>query len=57
MMPLGLFGLDGFEFALNKPSRLTDEEYGVMKSHSQRGYDVLKNIDIAPKRTAKWKTV
>ena len=33
---------------LNKPGRLTDEEYAVMKSHSQRGYDVLKNIDIAP---------
>lgn len=33
---------------LNKPGRLTDEEYDVMKSHSQRGYDVLKNIDIAP---------
>lgn len=33
---------------LNKPGRLTDEEYAVMKSHSQRGQDVLKNIDIAP---------
>ena len=33
---------------LNKPGRLTDEEYGVMKSHSQRGFDVLKDIDIAP---------
>jgi energy-coupling factor transport system substrate-specific component len=33
---------------LNKPGRLTDEEYTVMKSHSARGYDVLKNIDIAP---------
>ena len=33
---------------LNKPGRLTDEEYAVMKSHSQRGYDVLKNINIAP---------
>ena len=33
---------------LNKPGRLTDEEYDLMKSHSQRGYDVLKNIDIAP---------
>ncbi len=33
---------------LNKPGRLTDEEYTVMKSHSERGYDVLKNIDIAP---------
>ena len=33
---------------LNKPGRLTDEDYAVMKSHSQRGQDVLKNIDIAP---------
>ena len=33
---------------LNKPGRLTDEEYAVMKSHSQRGYDVLKEIDLAP---------
>ncbi|MBE6998086.1 MAG: HD domain-containing protein, partial [Ruminococcaceae bacterium] len=33
---------------LNKPGRLTDEEYAVMKSHSQRGFDVLKDIDIAP---------
>ena len=33
---------------LNKPGRLTDEEYAIMKSHSKRGQDVLKNIDIAP---------
>ena len=33
---------------LNKPGRLTDEEYSVMKSHSLRGYEVLKDIDIAP---------
>ncbi len=33
---------------LNKPGRLTDEEYEIMKSHSQRGYDVLKHIDIDP---------
>ena len=33
---------------LNKPERLTDEEYAVMKSHSQRGYDILKEITIAP---------
>ena len=33
---------------LNKPERLTDEEYAVMKSHAQRGYDILKDIKIAP---------
>ena len=33
---------------LNKPGRLTDEEYAVMKSHSQRGYDVLKDINLSP---------
>ena len=33
---------------LNKPGRLTDEEFAVMKSHSQRGYDILKEIKIAP---------
>lgn len=33
---------------LNKPGRLTDDEFAVMKSHSQRGYDILKAISIAP---------
>ncbi|MBQ9492794.1 MAG: HD domain-containing protein [Oscillibacter sp.] len=33
---------------LNKPGRLTDEEFSVMRSHSQRGYDILKEITIAP---------
>ncbi|MBR3570532.1 MAG: HD domain-containing protein [Oscillibacter sp.] len=33
---------------LNKPGRLTDEEFAVMRSHSQRGYDILKEIAIAP---------
>ena len=33
---------------LNKPGRLDDEEFKVMKSHSQNGYDVLKDITIAP---------
>jgi len=33
---------------LNKPGRLNDEEYAVMKSHSARGYEILKDIDIAP---------
>ena len=33
---------------LNKPSRLTNEEYEEMKSHAQRGYDVLKDMDFFP---------
>lgn len=31
---------------LNKPSRLTDEEYDIIKKHSAAGADILKNIDI-----------
>ena len=34
---------------LGKPSGLTDEEYGILKQHTQRGYDILKEITIAPK--------
>ncbi|MBQ9485957.1 MAG: HD domain-containing protein [Clostridia bacterium] len=33
---------------LNKPGRLDDAEFKIMKSHSSRGYEILKNIDIAP---------
>ena len=33
---------------LNKPSKLTDEEFEIMRSHSQRGYDILKEVHIAP---------
>ena len=33
---------------LNKPGKLTDEEFAVMKSHAQRGFDILKEISIAP---------
>lgn len=33
---------------LNKPGKLSDEEYAIMKSHAQRGYDILKDITIAP---------
>ena len=33
---------------LNKPGKLTEEEYGLIKSHTSRGYDVLKNISIMP---------
>jgi len=33
---------------LNKPGRLTDEEFKEIKSHSGKGYNVLKNISIMP---------
>ncbi len=33
---------------LNKPERLTDEEFEIMKSHSARGYEILSKIDVAP---------
>jgi len=33
---------------LNKPGRLTDEEFKEIKSHSGKGYMVLKDISIMP---------
>ena len=33
---------------LNKPEGLNDEEYAIMKSHASKGYEVLKEITIAP---------
>lgn len=33
---------------LNKPDKLTDEEYEVMKNHSQRGYEILQDVTIDP---------
>ncbi len=31
---------------LNKPTKLSEMEYGLIKDHSQVGYDVLKSIDF-----------
>lgn len=31
---------------IKKPSKLTEEEFDIMKSHAQRSYDCLKNQDI-----------
>ncbi len=31
---------------LNKPARLTAEEFSVMKTHSMKGYDILKKLDL-----------
>ena len=33
------------EIILNKPEGLDEEEYGLIKSHSQKGYDILKPIE------------
>ena len=33
---------------LNKPGKLTDEEFNVIKSHSSLGYNALKDISIMP---------
>ena len=33
---------------LNKPGRLDDEEYKIMKTHPECGYQILKNITIEP---------
>lgn len=33
---------------LNKPGKLTEGEYAVIKSHTSQGYDALKDISIMP---------
>ena len=33
---------------LNKPGKLTEDEYDLIKSHTSRGFDVLKNISLMP---------
>ena len=33
---------------LNKPGKLTDEEFEIIKSHTVQGYGVLKDISIMP---------
>ena len=31
---------------LQKPGKLTDEEFAIMRSHSARGYEILKDVQI-----------
>ena len=31
---------------LSKPSKLTDIEFSLIKTHSQSGYDILRTIDF-----------
>ena len=33
---------------LNKPGRLTDDEFVIMKQHASNGYDILKEVEIMP---------
>ena len=33
---------------LNKPGKLTDEEFEIIKSHAKQGYEALKGISIMP---------
>lgn len=33
---------------LNKPGKLTDEEFDIIKSHTVRGHDVLNSISLMP---------
>ena len=39
---VGKIGID--DAILKKPSKLTDEEYEIMKRHPQEGYKIMKNI-------------
>ena len=43
MHDVGKIGIP--EIILNKPEGLNDEEYGLVKSHSQKGFDILKPIE------------
>ena len=33
---------------INKPSKLTDEEFALIKSHPVKGYEILKDISVMP---------
>lgn len=46
MHDIGKIGIP--DSVLNKPGRLTDEEFELIKSHTTRGYDVLRNISLMP---------
>ncbi len=46
MHDIGKIGIP--DSVLNKTGKLTVEEYEIMKSHTSRGYEVLKNISLMP---------
>lgn len=42
MHDIGKVGIP--DSVLNKPGKLTEEEFALIKSHTSRGYEVLENI-------------
>ncbi|MCR5743678.1 MAG: HD domain-containing protein [Lachnospiraceae bacterium] len=46
MHDIGKIGVS--DEVLNKPGKLTPEEYEEIKSHTTQGYEILKNITIMP---------
>ncbi len=36
------------DVVLNKPGKLSDDEFSLIKSHTTHGYEVLKNISLMP---------
>ena len=46
MHDIGKVGIP--DSVLNKPGKLTDEEFGLIKSHAAKGYEVLENISLMP---------
>ena len=46
MHDIGKIGIP--DSILNKPARLTDEEYRVMKSHTVQGGEILKGVTLVP---------
>ncbi|MBQ3791855.1 MAG: HD-GYP domain-containing protein [Clostridia bacterium] len=46
MHDIGKVGIP--DSVLNKPGKLTDDEFALIKSHTSRGYEVLKNISLMP---------
>ena len=46
MHDIGKVGIP--DSVLNKPGKLTDEEFALIKSHAERGYEVLKEISLMP---------
>lgn len=44
---IGKISID--EKILNKPGKLTDEEYEIMKTHTTIGADMLKSLDVSDK--------
>ncbi len=44
------------DYIINKPGKLTDEEFAMIKKHPEIGYDILKNIAEIPniESAARW---